>query len=54
MLKKIVFYTKVGCKLLKKDVINKEEYKKEYNKVAKTYSHWLAEMGKFTENLNVY
>lgn len=51
MLKKILFYTKIGCKLMKKDVINNEDYKKEYNKVSGTYGHWLDEMGKFTDNI---
>lgn len=51
MLKKIVFYTRVGCKLIKKDVINNEHYKIEYDKVSKTYGCWLNEMGKFTEGI---
>ena len=51
MLKKILFYTGIGCKLIKKDVINNEDYKEEYNKVSGTYSHWLNEMGKFTDKI---
>lgn len=51
MLRKIVFYTKVGYKLIKKDVINREDYKKEYNKVSRTYSNWLNEMRKFTDKI---
>lgn len=51
MLKKIVFYTKVGYKLIKKDVINNEDYRKEYNKVSTTYIHWLNEMGQFTDKI---
>lgn len=51
MLKKIVFYTKVGYKLIKKDVINNEDYRKEYNKVSTTYTNWLNEMGQFTDRI---
>ena len=51
MLKKLLFYIRVGCKLMKKDVINNEDYKKEYNKVSGTYNHWLNEMAKFTDKI---
>lgn len=51
MLKKIVFYTEVGYKIIKKDVINSEDYKNEYNKVSRTYDHWLDEMGRFTDQI---
>lgn len=51
MFKKIVFYVKLGCKLIKKDVINNNDYRKEYNKVSSTYSKWLNEMGKYTDKI---
>ena len=51
MLKKIMFYTKVGYKLIKKDVINNEDYRREYNKVSTTYDHWLNEMAQFTDKI---
>ncbi|MDR7855971.1 class I SAM-dependent methyltransferase [Tissierella sp.] len=49
MLKKILFYIKLGLKLMKKDVIDKENYRDEYNKVSNTYIKWIEEMGKFTD-----
>lgn len=51
MLKKIVFYAKVGYKLIKKDVIDNKDYQMEYNKVSSTYSKWLNEMGKYTDKI---
>lgn len=51
MLKKLMFLMKVGYKILKKDVINNEDYRKEYNNVAKTYNLWLKEMGRFTDEI---
>ena len=48
MLKKAAFYAKLGSRLIKKDVVNKEDFRKEYNKVSATYSSWLDEMGQFT------
>ncbi|WP_055665844.1 class I SAM-dependent methyltransferase [Desnuesiella massiliensis] len=51
MLNKLVFYTKMGYKLLKREVVNKKDYVKEYNKVAETYKYWLREMGKYTDRI---
>lgn len=51
MFKKIEFYIKMGYKMLKKDVISSQDYEIEYNKVSKTYDHWLGEMGKFTDQM---
>lgn len=51
MFKKIGFYTKMGYKMLKKDVIGSEDYKIEYDQVSKTYDQWLDEMGKFTDQI---
>lgn len=51
MLKKILFYINLGLKLLKKDVIDKEDYRDEYNKVSNTYINWVEEMGKFTDKI---
>ncbi len=51
MLKKMMFYTRLGYKLIKKDVINKDDYREEYNKVSETYINWLNEMGRFTDKI---
>lgn len=51
MLKKIVFYTRLGYKFIKKDIINKDDYRDEYNKVSETYANWLNEMGQFTDKI---
>lgn len=51
MLRKIGLYIKIGYKMFKKDLIASEEYKTEYNKVSRTYDHWLGEMGKFTDKI---
>ncbi len=51
MFKKIRFYMKLAIKLLNKNVVNKEDYKEEYNKVSSTYTHWLDKMGQFTDRI---
>lgn len=51
MLNKLAFYTKMGYKLLKREVVNKKDYVKEYDKVAETYKYWLREMGKYTDRI---
>ena len=51
MLKKLMFFIKIGYKILKKDVIDSEDYRKEYNSVSKTYDLWLNEMGRFTDEI---
>lgn len=51
MLNKILFYLKVGYKLLKKEVVNKEDYRVEYDKVSDTYDYWLKEMGRYSDNI---
>ena len=51
MLKKLMFFIKIGYKILKKDVIDSEDYRKEYNNVSKTYDLWLNEMGRFTDEI---
>ncbi|HHT50680.1 MAG TPA: class I SAM-dependent methyltransferase [Eubacteriaceae bacterium] len=42
---------KLAIKLLNKNVVNKEDYKEEYNKVSSTYTHWLDKMGQFTDRI---
>lgn len=49
MFKEILFYSKIGLKLLKKDKVDKEDYKKDYNEVSDTYIQWLNKMGRFTD-----
>ncbi len=51
MIKKTLFYLKVGYKLLKKEVVNKEDYRVEYDKVSHTYNHWLKEMGTYSDKI---
>ncbi len=51
MLNKLKFYTKIGLKILKRDVVNNEDYREEYNKAACTYKNWLEAMGGFTNNI---
>ena len=51
MLGKLKFYTRLGLQLIQKDIVNKEDYKNEYNKVSVTYDRWLKEMGKFTDRI---
>lgn len=51
MLKKALFYIKMAYKLLKSDVVGKEDYKAEYNKASSTYINWIDEMGKYTDRI---
>ncbi|WP_346871342.1 class I SAM-dependent methyltransferase [Clostridium sp. UBA5119] len=51
MINKMVFYLKVGYKLFKKEVVSKEDYRAEYDKVSNTYNHWLKEMGTHSDNI---
>lgn len=51
MTNKILFYCKLLYKLLKKEVVNSKDYKREYDKVSDTYDYWLKEMGKYTDNI---
>lgn len=51
MISKILFYSKLGYKLIKKDVVNRDDYRGEYDKVSDTYHYWLKEMGRYTDNI---
>ncbi|WP_291583077.1 class I SAM-dependent methyltransferase [Clostridium sp. UBA6640] len=51
MINKIWFYSKLGYKLIKKEVVNKDDYKEEYDKVSETYHFWLKEMSRYTDNI---
>lgn len=51
MINKIFFYSKIGYKLIKNDVVSKEDYRVEYDKVSDTYDYWLKEMGRHTDNI---
>lgn len=51
MINKIRFYSKLGYKLIKKEVISRDDYKEEYDKVSETYHYWLKEMGRYTDNI---
>lgn len=51
MISKIWFYLKLGYKLIKKEVVNREDYRGEYDKVSDTYHYWLKEMGRYTDNI---
>lgn len=51
MINKILFYSKIGYKLIKKEVVSREDYRGEYDKVSETYDHWLKEMGRYTDNI---
>ncbi|MEW9095354.1 MAG: class I SAM-dependent methyltransferase [Clostridiaceae bacterium] len=51
MINKIRFYSKLGYKLIKKEVVNRDDYKEEYDKVSDTYHYWLKEMGRYTDNI---
>jgi len=51
MIKKALFYLKIGYKLLKKEVVSKEDYRGEYDEVSHTYDNWLKEMGRYTDNI---
>lgn len=48
-MKKLIYYVKMLYQIFKRDVINKEDYKNAYNKVADTYQVWLEAMGKHTD-----
>lgn len=51
MFRRLGFYGKLGYKLIKKDIVNKEDYRIEYNRVSITYDNWLDEMGQFTDRI---
>jgi ubiquinone/menaquinone biosynthesis C-methylase UbiE len=51
MINKMLFYIKMGYKLLKKEVVSSEDYNGEYDKVSDTYDYWLKEMGRYTDNI---
>ncbi|MEN1758892.1 methyltransferase domain-containing protein [Anoxynatronum sibiricum] len=51
MIHKSRFYTKMIFKMLKKEVVNQEDYKASYNEVANTYQDWIEQMGKFTDQM---
>lgn len=51
MFKKMIFYTKMGYKLFKGDVIGRDDYKAEYNKASGTYINWINEMGIYTDKI---
>ncbi|WP_053955029.1 class I SAM-dependent methyltransferase [Inediibacterium massiliense] len=51
MINKILFYLRLGYKLIKKDVVNREDYRGEYDKVSDTYHYWLKEMGRYTDHI---
>ncbi|WP_315121227.1 class I SAM-dependent methyltransferase [uncultured Clostridium sp.] len=51
MINKIRFYSKIGYKLIKKEVVSRDDYKEEYDKVSETYHYWLKEMGRYTDNI---
>lgn len=51
MINKILFYSKLGYKLLKKEVVSREDYREEYDKVSNTYANWIKEMGRYTDNI---
>ncbi len=51
MINKIWFYSKLGYKLIKKEVVSKDDYKEEYDKVSDTYHFWLKEMSRYTDNI---
>lgn len=51
MINKICFYSKLGYRLIKKDVVSREDYRGEYDKVSDTYHYWLKEMGRYTDNI---
>jgi ubiquinone/menaquinone biosynthesis C-methylase UbiE len=41
----------MGYKLFRKDVIDKIDYKNEYNRVSTTYNNWLSVMGQYTDKI---
>ena len=51
MINKIKFYVKLGLKMLKREVVNNDDYREEYNKIAQTYKNWVGVMGRFTDNI---
>lgn len=51
MIDKILFYSKIGYKLLKKEVVNQDDYRVEYDKVSDTYGYWLKKMGRYSDNI---
>lgn len=51
MINKTRLYAKLGCRFIKKDLVNREDYREEYNKVSGTYNRWLDEMGQFTDKI---
>lgn len=51
MIDDILFYSKLGLKLIKKDVVTKEDFREEYDLVAETYGQWLGEMGQHTDKI---
>ena len=51
MINKIWFYSKLGYKLIKKEVVSGDDYKEEYDKFSDTYDFWLKEMGRYTDNI---
>lgn len=51
MFKEIMFYLKIGLKLLRKDIVCKEDYRRDYNQVSDTYVLWLNRMGQFTDRI---
>jgi ubiquinone/menaquinone biosynthesis C-methylase UbiE len=51
MINKIWFYSKLGYRLIKKDVVSRVDYRGEYDKVSDTYHYWLKEMGRHTDNI---
>lgn len=51
MINKILFYSKIGYKLLKKEVVDQEDYRVEYDKISDTYGDWLKEMGIYSDNI---
>jgi len=51
MINKMLFYLKIGYKLFKKEVVNQDDYRAEYDKVSDTYNHWLKEMGTHSDNI---
>ncbi len=51
MIKSIKFYTRMLLKLLRRDIISKEDYMREYDKVSATYNLWLNAMGRYTDRI---
>lgn len=51
MMNKLKLYMKIAAKLFGREVIGNEDYRREYDKVAKTYIYWLQEMGRFTDKI---